>query len=133
MVNKKEELKYLDEYYNDSKETLYYKYNIVNISKAQERESELFNLNEYLPNLLRGFLSIDYYTRMEEANMIDDVLKKMGETRKYTREESVIEFINWIDTHKTFNDLLNEDKVKELGDDLEALEKEYNELKKKIK
>ena len=132
MVSKKQEKQFLDELYNNKKEELYYKTNIVEIKKAQNREEELFNLGEYLPNLLRGFLSLDYYTRMREMGVIDNVLKEMAETRKQGREKDVIEYINWIDSHDDFKDLLNEKKVKELGDELEELEKEYNEMLKII-
>ena len=132
MVSKKQEKQFLDNLYNDKKEELYYKINVVEIKKAQNREEELFNLGEYLPNLLRGFLSLDYYTRMREMGVIDNVLKEMAETRKQGREKDVIEYINWIDSHDDFKDLLNEKKVKELGDELEELEKEYNEMLKII-
>lgn len=133
MVSKKEQKQFLDEIYNDKKEELYYKTNVVEISKAQSREEELFSLNEYLPNLLRGFLSLDYYSRMEEAGVLDSVMSEMAKTRKQGREKDVIEYINWIDSHKDFQDLLNEEKVKELGDSLEQLEKDYNEMLKIIK
>ena len=128
MVSKKEQKKFLDDVYNKAKEDLYYKFNIVNIKKAQSREEELFSLGEYLPNLLRSFLSLDYYTHMEERGVLDDVLTEMAKTRKQGREADVIEYINWIDSHKDFKDLLNEDKVKKLGDGLEELEKEYQLL-----
>jgi hypothetical protein len=133
MASKKQQLKFLDDFYERRKEELYLGTNVVNIKKAQNRQEELFSLNEYLPNLLRGFLDINYYSRMEEAGVIDKVMEQMAKTRKQGREADVIEFINWIDTHKDFNDLLNEKKVKNLGDKLEELEKEYNALKKQIK
>lgn len=133
MVSKKEQKQFLDEIYNDKKEELYYKTNVVEISKAQSREEELFSLNEYLPNLLRGFLSLDYYSKMEEAGVLDSVMQEMAKTRKQGREKDVIEYINWIDSHKDFQDLLNEEKVKELGDSLEQLEKDYKEMLKIIK
>ena len=128
MVSKEEQKKFLDDVYNKAKEDLYYKFNIVEIKKAQSREEELFSLGEYLPNLLRSFLSLDYYTRMEEMGVLDDVLTEMAKTRKQGREADVIEYINWIDSHKDFKDLLNEDKMKKLGDGLEELEKEYQLL-----
>ena len=132
MVSKKDKLKFLDDFYNQEKERIYYSINVVNIKKAQNREEELFQLNEYLPNLLRGFLSINYYSVMEENGVLDKVMLKMRDTRKQGREADVIEYINWIDSHKQFQDLLNEKKVKDLGDQLEELEKEYTEMKKII-
>ena len=132
MVSKKDKLKFLDDFYNQEKERIYYSINVVNIKKAQSREEELFQSNEYLPNLLRGFLSINYYSIMEENGVLDKVMLKMRDTRKQGREADVIEYINWIDSHKQFQDLLNEKKVKDLGDLLEELEKEYTEMKKLI-
>ena len=133
MVSKERQKQILDEWYNRKKEEVYYKnMDVVEIEKARNREEELFSLGEYLPNLLRGFLSLDYYTNMRERGVIDTVLKEMGETRKQGIEEDVIEFINWIDSHKDFKDLLNEEKVKELDGELEVLEKEYNKFKKII-
>lgn len=132
MANKKQQLKFLEDFYERRKEELYLGTNVVNIKKAQDRQEDLFNLNEYLPNLLRGFLDINYYSKMEEAGVIDEVMEQMAKTRKQGREADVVEFINWIDSHKDFSDLLNEKKVKNLGDKLEELEKEYNELKKLI-
>ena len=133
MVSKKRQKQILDEWYTRKKEEVYYKnMDVVEIEKARNREEELFSLGEYLPNLLRGFLSLDYYTNMRERSVIDKVLSEMAKTRKQGIEEDVIEFINWIDSHKDFKDLLNEEKVKDLGGELEVLEKEYNKFKKII-
>ena len=132
MVSKKEQLKFINRLYDNEKERIYYQYNVVNIKKVQSREDDLINLKEYLPNLLRSFITTEYYTRMEEYGVIDKVLKKMRKTRGQSREDNVIEYINWIDSHKEFNDLLNEKQVKKLGDSLEELEKEVKELKKII-
>lgn len=132
-VSKKRQKELLTEIYNDAKEEIYLGTNIVNIKKAQSRQEELFELGEYLPNLLRSFLDLSYYTKMRELGVIDKVLEQMAKTRKQGREADVIEFINWIDTHKDFNDLINEDKVNKIADQIEQLEKEYNEMIKLIK
>jgi hypothetical protein len=84
----------------------------------------LFGLGEYLPNLLRSFISNDYYTRMEELGVWDEIVKKILKTKHYSREEDIVEFIDWIDTHKEFEDLINRDEVKELYDEIEKLEKQ---------
>ena len=132
-VSKKRQKELLTEIYNDAKEEIYLGTNIVNIKKAQSRQEERFELGEYLPNLLRSFLDLSYYTKMRELGVIDKVLEQMAKTRKQGREADVIEFINWIDTHKDFNDLINEDKVNKIADQIEQLEKEYNEMIKLIK
>ena len=127
-VNKKWQKEFLTEIYNNAKEEIYLGTNIVNIKKAQSRQEELFELGEYLPNLLRAFLDLSYYSKMRELG----VMEQMAKTRKQGREADVIEFINWIDAHKDFSDLINEDKVNKITGQLESLEKEYKEMLKLI-
>ena len=131
-VNKKWQKEFLTEIYNNAKEEIYLGTNIVNIKKAQSRQEELFELGEYLPNLLRAFLDLSYYSKMRELGVMDKVTEQMAKTRKQGREADVIEFINWIDAHKDFSDLINEDKVNKITGQLESLEKEYKEMLKLI-
>ena len=120
---------FLEDEYNNLKEQIYLSTNIVNIKKALAREEELFSLGEYLPNLLREILHPNYYSRMEQMGVLDEVLDTMAQTRKQGREADTIEFINWIDTHKDFEELLNEENVIKLADKIEPLEMEYEALK----
>ena len=123
----------LNEVYEEGRERIYLSINIVNIPKIDEYKEELFALDEYLPNLLRGFIGLDYYRVLNNSDNLDKIMEQMGDTRFFTREEDVVEFINWIDEHPDFKELLNEDKVKELGDDLESLEKDYEKYLKVLK
>lgn len=125
---KEEHKKFLDDAYRKKRELLHYRFNVVNIKRAQEREDELFRLGEYLPNLLRGFLSLNYYARMEEMGVIDDVLWKMGKTRKQGMEADTIEYVEWISEHDEFVDLINEKELKMLDEGLKELENEFNVL-----
>ena len=125
---KEEHKKFLDDAYRKKRELLHYRFNVVNIKRAQEREDELFRLGEYLPNLLRGFLSLNYYARMEEMGVIDDVLRKMGKTRKQGMEADTIEYVEWISEHDEFVDLINEKELKMLDEGLKELENEFNVL-----
>ena len=122
MVN---EAKLVKELYDNERESLYYKYNVVNVKEVQSHQEELFQLKTYLPNLLRKVLSIEYYSRMGEYGVLDSVMETISKTRKQGREDDTVEFINWIDSHIEFYSLLNEKQVKKLGDDLENLEKLY--------
>lgn len=102
--------------------------NVVNIKKAQKREEELFNLGEYLPNLLRSFLSLSYYTKMREKGVIENVLEEMAKTRKQGREKDIYEFVKWIENHKDFDELLNHEKFEGLDKELKILEKSFQEI-----
>jgi acyl carrier protein phosphodiesterase len=117
--------KYEKEIYNRMREDLCLRTNVVNIKKAQNREEELFDLGEYLPNLLRSFLSLSYYTKMREMGVIEEVLEQMAKTRKQGREKDIYEFVKWIDKHQDFDDLLNRKKFEELDEQLKALEDIY--------
>jgi len=121
---KEKKRKLVEDLYVRLREKICYKYTVVNITKLKSREDELFGLGEYLPNLLRSFISNDYYTRMEELGVWDEIVKKILKTKRYSREEDIVEFIDWIDTHKEFEDLINRDEVKELYDEIEKLEKQ---------
>ena len=121
---KEKKRKLVEDLYVRLREKICYKYMIVNITKLKSREEELFSIGEYLPNLLRSFISNDYYTRMEELGVWDEIVKKILKTKHYSREEDIVEFIDWIDTHKEFEDLINRDEVKELYDEIEKLEKQ---------
>lgn len=123
----------LNEVYEEGRERIYLSINIVNIPKIDKYKEELFALDEYLPNLLRSFIGLDYYRVLNNSDNLDKIMEQMGDTRFFTREEDVVEFINWVDEHPDFKELLNEDKVKELGDDLESLEKDYEKYLKVLK
>ena len=123
----------LNEVYEEGRERIYLSINIVNIPKIDKYKEELFALDEYLPNLLRSFIGLDYYRALNNSDNLDKIMEQMGDTRFFTREEDVVEFINWVDEHPDFKELLNEDKVKELGDDLESLEKDYEKYLKVLK
>ena len=62
-----------------------------------------------------------------------EIIDLIKESRKYTNEEEIMEFINWVDKHNQFEDLINEKEVKKLGDELEELENYIDKLKKKYK
>lgn len=114
--------------YAQMREDICLRTNVVNIKKAQKREEELFNLGEYLPNLLRSFLSLSYYTKMREKGVIENVLEEMAKTRKQGREKDIYEFVKWIENHKDFDELLNHEKFEGLDKELKILEKSFQEI-----
>ena len=123
----------LDNLYDNIKEKIYLNENILNVSEINKRSIELIGLDEYIPNLLRPYLGLTYYTNLEKKENYQSIIKEMNKTRKQSIEDDVIEFINWIDTHKEYHTFLNEEKVKIIGDNLEDLEKEFNDYYKILK
>lgn len=127
MVKENDLLKQMVE---DKKTELYYKISIIDFKELRKHEDELVKCGEYVPNLLRSFINLDYYSHCSELGVLDSVLESMAKTRKQGREADVVETINWVDAHKQYSSILNEANIKKLGDEIEALEKEYNEFKK---
>lgn len=123
----------LDEFYIKQKEKIYIQHNVVNIKQVEKQQEELFQLDEYLPNLLRSNLPYSYHKQLESSEKNEDIIKQMYKSKRFTDEEETIEFINWVDKHNQFKDLINEKEVKKLGDELEKLEKYINKLQKKRK
>ncbi len=127
MVKENDLLKQMVE---DKKTELYYKISIIDFKELRKHEDELVECGEYVPNLLRSFINLDYYSHCSDLGVLDNVLESMAKTRKQGREADVVETINWVDAHKQYSSILNESNIKKLGDEIEALEKEYNEFKK---
>ena len=123
MVTKKQKIKKLNELYDELREQTCYKYSIVNVGKVKSYADELSALEEYLPNLMPSFI-IQNYTSLNEKGVWDDIVKKTGETRHYTMEECVYEFVDWVDEHPQFKEVLDKESLKELEKELGVLEKE---------
>ena len=107
---------------DELKENIYLNHCIINIDEVKKIEDELLEEEIYLPALLRGMISKKYLQRIKEKGLYEEILPDLVKAYKYTREDSCIEFINWIDTHKKYKNLLNEKELKVLGDELEELE-----------
>jgi len=101
-------------------ENLYLKTNIINIDEVYKLEKEFVSSNIYLPNLIRYFISNDYYSNVTSQEVVD----KLVETRRYTRQENVEEFIEWIKKNPQYDQLLNNDELKKLNQHL----KKYKRL-----
>lgn len=126
-MNRRQQL--LKEIYDETRENIYLSECIVNPDKILERKDELINLKDYIPNLIRVYLGVKY---QESISDNDEVQKLIYSKRKNTREEQVIDCINWVDAHKKFNDLLDEENINKIGNLLEDLEKDYNTFFKKL-
>ena len=104
------------------RENIYLSYCIINIPEAKNLEEELFSRGIYLPNLLRGVLSRNYFQRLDELGVFEDILPELSKSHFFGREESIVEFINWVDEHPEYDVLLDEVELKKLGDELEEFE-----------
>lgn len=113
----------MHEFYIKQKEKLYIQHNVVNIKQVEKHKNELFQLNEYLPNLIRSRFPYDYGKHIESSEKKENIIKQMYKSKRFTDEEETIEFINWVDKHEQFKDLINEKEVKKLEKELEELEK----------
>ena len=116
---------YLDEMFVELKDKIYSEICLIDMDNFNEMRLDLLNLNEYIPNLLRKFLGLEYYSYLDEKDDVESIFKLILENRKQSNEEDVIELINWVDSHKEFSDLLDEEKVVNLGNRIEFLESEY--------
>lgn len=128
-MNKNQRL--LTDVYDEVKENIYLSESILDNDKLMEMKDDLLNLHEYLPNLIRFYFEGEYRNTLSEEDK--DIINELYNTRNYTREENVIECINWVDNHKDFKDLLNEGNIQKIGNLLEDLEKEYNTYFNKLK
>ena len=111
--------------YEQLKERLCYKANIVHIGKAIQSKDKLFKLKEYLPNLLRMHINEDYYTTMLEYGVIEEVLDKMTKTKNNNREQNINEFKEWIEKHETFENLFNKKEYNNLIEQIKILDELY--------
>ena len=69
--------KLLTEIYEDLKEEIYGSELIVDVGNVKKRKDELLSLDEYLPNLLRPYLGMDYSSKlMDSPNK--DYIDKIG-------------------------------------------------------
>ena len=96
---------------------IYLKYCIVNISEVYNIEKELITSNIYLPNLLRRFISNDYYTHITNSK----VSEKISKNRRFTRRQSVEEFISWIKNNPDYNKLLDAENLSKMNEELATI------------
>ena len=123
MVKKDKKIKLVEELYAKLREDVFYKYSVLNYNKIETYEKELVNLHEYLPNIISGYVVMDYKI-LNELGVWEDIVKQIGKARHYSREDDIVEFIDWIDKHDEFEDLIKRNEVKKLYDEIDKLENE---------
>ena len=111
--------------YEKLKERLCYKANVLYVGRTLQNKDKLFELKEYLPNLLRIHINEDYYTTMMGYGVIEEVLDKMTKTKNNNWEQNINEFKEWVEKHEDFENLFNKKEYINLTEQLKILEKIY--------
>ena len=94
----------------------------MNINALPKYNEELVGLNQYLPNILQGYMANDYYFSLIKNGVWDKVLEQMKNSKYYSYEESSLEFVEWIKKHPQFQELLNTDELDRINQELKDLD-----------
>ena len=115
----------INEEHEQLKESLCSEAKVVYVGRTIQNKDKLFNLKEYLPNLLRRYVHEDYYTTMMEYGVIEEVLDKMTKTKNNSWEQNINEFKEWIEKHEEFENLFNKQEYINLTEQLKILDRIY--------
>ena len=113
---------YLQIIINIEREKIYLSHNLLNINALPKYNEELVGLNQYLPNILQGYMANDYYFSLIKNGVWDKVLEQMKNSKYYSYEESSLEFVEWIKKHPQFQELLNTDELDRINQELKDLD-----------
>lgn len=114
-------------YINDVTD-VYNKYLLVDINYLRSIENELISKEEYLPVLVRRYLSIDYFNYIKTKNNTS-LLGKLNDTRRLTNKDALKDLQGWLKKHQEYKDLFNINNYNQLNNELKTLEKQYKDLK----
>ena len=114
-------------YINDVAD-VYNKYLLIDINYLRSIENELISKEEYLPVLVRRYLSIDYFNYIKTKNNTI-LLEKLNDTRRLTNKDAVEDLQVWLKKHPQYKDLFIINNYNRLNNELKTLEKQYKDLK----
>lgn len=114
-------------YINDVAD-VYNKYLLIDINYLKSIENELISKEEYLPVLVRRYLSIDYFNYIKTKNN-NSLLEKLNDTRRLTNKDAVEDLQVWLKKHQEYKDLFIINNYNRLNNELKTLEKQYKDLK----
>lgn len=114
-------------YINDVTD-VYNKYLLIDINYLRSIENELISKEEYLPVLVRRYLSIDYFNYIKTKNNAS-LLEKLNDTRRLTNKDAVEDLQVWLKKHPQYKDLFIINNYNRLNNELKTLEKQYKDLK----
>lgn len=101
---------------------------IVDVKRLLTVEDELLSKFDYLPVMICMYMSKSYIQYHKLNNTYKDLEDKINQSRRYTAQQILDEFINWINTHREYNYLLNKTEYNKLQKTLKEKEKEYNKI-----
>ena len=107
---------------------IYGEHILIDLDYLQSIEEELINQNEYLPVLVRRYLSIDYITHLKRINDNRDLLEKLFDTRRLRNSDAVKDLQDWLKQNTKYNQLFNQNEYSKLNKRLVDLKKEYDGL-----
>ena len=106
---------------------LFGRYVLVNVNYLKQIENELINKQEYLPVLIRRFLSVNY---MDYIDNLGDtrLLNELQNTRRFRDEDAVKDLQDYINSHKEYSELWVNENYNKLMSELDDLKREYKDL-----
>ena len=114
----------LDQEYDD----IYSKYSLVNFNRLNEVEDELINSKEYLPFQIRRYLKTDYLKYLQSNNGKQEVIDKIVDGKFQPVMFYVEEYIDWVNKHKEYKDLLDTEEYNQFIKETDEIRKEYENL-----
>ena len=109
--------------YYHIRQSIHESHTLINMDEFLKQEEKLITFKGYLPYHIRRYMKINYYVNLEQENLLEDVLKEMGEKRDNDYDEQLQELLDWIKSNPQFQKILNFDEFEKLNKELTTLEK----------
>ena len=107
---------------------IYGEHILIDLDYLQSIEEELINGGNYLPVLVRRYLSVDYTNHIKLNNGNEKILNMLFDTRRLRNGEAVSDLQQWLKTNNQYKQLLNQEEYQKLNNKLVELKKEYDGL-----
>lgn len=107
---------------------IYGEHILIDLDYLQSIEEELITTGDYLPVLVRRYLSVDYTNHIKLNNGNEKILNMLFDTRRLRNGEAVSDLQQWLKTNNQYKQLLNQEEYQKLNNKLVDLKKEYDGL-----
>lgn len=107
---------------------IYGEHILIDLDYLQSIEEELITTGDYLPVLVRRYLSVDYTNHIKLNNGDEKILNMLFDTRRLRNSEAVSDLQQWLKTNNQYKQLLNQEEYQKLNNKLVELKKEYDGL-----
>ena len=107
---------------------IYGEHILIDLDYLQSIEEELITTGDYLPVLVRRYLSVDYTNHIKLNNGDEKILNMLFDTRRLRNGEAVSDLQQWLKTNNQYKQLLNQEEYQKLNNKLVELKKEYDGL-----